>query len=283
MVDTTGTDNALFAVPKKGRLYELCQKLLAGAGMEYHRPHRLDVATCTNLPITLVFLPAADIATYVGEGNVDIGITGLDVVRESSVEVNQILNLGFGKCSLCVQAPITSNYKSAQELSGKRIVTSFPVLAKDFFDTIDDPSNPTHIKYVSGSVEAACGLGLADAVIDLVETGTTMKAAGLEIVAEVLRSESILISSKTSKHQDVVDLIRKRIEGYMTASNFMMIQYNILRVNLADAVKVTKIDGGGDKETEEGMEERERHMCSNYTLNVLILLFTSILYSIISR
>lgn len=233
------SENALFAVPKKGRLYELCLKLLGGAGMDYHRPARLDVAVCNNLPVTLVFLPAADIASYVGEGNVDIGITGLDVIRESKVDVNQILPLGFGKCRLCVQAPVSSGYKHAKELSGKRIVTSFPHLAKEFFDEYDSPDKPTHIKYVSGSVEAACGLGLADAVIDLVETGTTMKAAGLEVVSEVLASESILIASTTSKHPDIVDLIKKRIEGYMTASSYMMITYNILRANLSEAIKIT--------------------------------------------
>jgi ATP phosphoribosyltransferase len=83
--------NALLAVPKKGRLYEKCITMLAGAGLQYDRPHRLDVAHCTNLPLTIVFLPAADIATYVGEGNVDIGITGIDVVQESDVDVDQIL------------------------------------------------------------------------------------------------------------------------------------------------------------------------------------------------
>lgn len=83
--------NTLMAVPKKGRLYEKCMKLLEGAGMEHNRPPRLDVAHCISLPLTLVFLPAADIATYVGEGNVDIGITGIDVVQEANEDVNQIL------------------------------------------------------------------------------------------------------------------------------------------------------------------------------------------------
>lgn len=83
--------NALFAIPKKGRLHERCIKLLEGAGLDHHRPNRLDVAHCTSLPITLVFLPASDIATYVAEGNVDIGITGLDVVEESQVDVENVL------------------------------------------------------------------------------------------------------------------------------------------------------------------------------------------------
>lgn len=78
--------NALFAIPKKGRLYERVIKLLNGAGLDHQRPQRLDVAQCFNLPVTLVFLPASDIASYVGEGNVDAGITGLDVLQESEVD-----------------------------------------------------------------------------------------------------------------------------------------------------------------------------------------------------
>jgi ATP phosphoribosyltransferase len=83
--------NALFAIPKKGRLYERVVKLLQGAGLDHHRPNRLDVAQCTNLPVTLVFLPASDIATYVAEGNVDLGITGIDVVHESEADVETVM------------------------------------------------------------------------------------------------------------------------------------------------------------------------------------------------
>ena len=83
--------NCLFAVPKKGRIYEKCMEMILGAGLDHHRPNRLDVAHCTNLNVTIVFLPAADIASYVGEGNVDIGITGLDCVEESDADVEQIL------------------------------------------------------------------------------------------------------------------------------------------------------------------------------------------------
>lgn len=152
--------------------------MLKGAGIEFRREPRLDVALCVDLPITLVFLPAADIAKYVGEGNVDLGITGVDVVQESMVEVKHIMDLGFGKCKLCVQAPVTSKIKDVEELAGKRIVTSFPDLSRKFFDPMDAKKGVrTSVKFVSGSVEAACSLGLADAVVDLVETGTTMKVS----------------------------------------------------------------------------------------------------------
>ena len=174
--------NCRFAIPKKGRLYEKVTELLMGAGINFRREARLDVAECTDFPLTLVFLPAADIAKYVGQGNVDLGITGMDVVQESNVVVEKVMDLGFGACKLCVQAPVTSQITDVQTLAGKRIVTSFPHLTKKFFDVLDakngEGSTPTSINFVSGSVEAACGLGLADAVVDLVETGTTMKVRG---------------------------------------------------------------------------------------------------------
>jgi ATP phosphoribosyltransferase len=83
--------NCLLAIPKKGRIYEKCLEIILGAGLEHHRPNRLDVAHCTNINVTIVFLPAADIASYVGEGNVDVGITGLDCVEECDADVEKIL------------------------------------------------------------------------------------------------------------------------------------------------------------------------------------------------
>jgi ATP phosphoribosyltransferase len=173
--------NCRFAVPKKGRLFEKVCEVLKGAGIVFHREPRLDVALCVGLPITIVFLPAADIAKYVGEGNVDIGITGIDVVEESCVAVDRIMELGFGKCNLCVQAPVADKITNVEMLAGKRIVTSFPELSRAFFDPLDKKLGvKTKIKFVSGSVEAACGLGLADGVVDLVETGTTMRVSNTQ-------------------------------------------------------------------------------------------------------
>lgn len=175
-VNSSSNGNCRFAIPKKGRLYDKVTEMLSGAGIQFRREPRLDVALCVDLPMTLVFLPASDIAKYVGEGNVDMGITGLDVVEESDVTVDRVMDLGFGKCKLCVQAPIDQKIQNVELLAGKRIVTSFPHLTKTFFDPLDAKmGTSTKINFVSGSVEAACGLDLADAVVDLVETGTTMK------------------------------------------------------------------------------------------------------------
>jgi len=118
-----------------------------------------------------IFLPASDIPSFVGKGNVDLGITGKDVILEAEMQnhVEEVLCLNFGKCSLQVQVPESSPYKCAADLAGKRVVTSFEVLAGHYFSKVDDELNligdgRTKIEYVGGSVEAACSLGLADGI-----------------------------------------------------------------------------------------------------------------------
>jgi ATP phosphoribosyltransferase len=121
-----------------------------------------------------VFLPASDIPSFVGKGNVDLGITGHDVILEAEMEqyVTEELRLGFGKCALQVQVPETSSIKTAEDLAGKRVVTSFEVVAGQYFNDIDkrlglQDDQRTKIEYVGGSVEAACSLGLADGIGEL--------------------------------------------------------------------------------------------------------------------
>jgi len=233
-------ENLKFAIPKKGRLHEKVTEMLKGAGVEFRREPRLDVALCKDLPITLIFLSASDIAKFVGKGNVDLGITGQDMVQENEVTVESVLDLGFGKCKLCVQAPVVDKITDVKTLAGKRIVTSFPNITGKFFKEIDDELGvSTSITYVSGSVEAACGLGLADAVVDLVETGTTMRAAGLEVVHDILSTQATLISNPATKHQALINKLQKRLEGYITSTKYVMVMYNVSNELLAEAVKIT--------------------------------------------
>ena len=110
-----------------------------------------------------------------------MGITGEDIIGESQADVEVLMKLGLGKCRLSVQAPV-GEVTDVRSLAGKRIVTSFPNLTRNYFSAMSS-DKPTQIKVISGSVEASCGLGLADGIVDLVETGTTMRAAGLEEVS----------------------------------------------------------------------------------------------------
>lgn len=201
----------------------------------------MDIAICKSLPITLVFLPASDIATFVGEGNLDLGITGQDIIAESNVDVIEKLKLGFGKCRLSVQTPQKDHISNPMQLAGKRIVTSFPNITRTYFEALEKEADtkPTKIRYVSGSVEAACTLGLADAIVDLIETGTTMKAAGLELIYTILETEAVLIANPKSKKDKLIETVRVRMLGYLTAMQYKMITYNIHVDKLVLAVEIT--------------------------------------------
>lgn len=236
------TENLLFGVPKKGRLADKVVKLLQGIGVQYRRRARLDIAHSSNMNISLVFLPAKDIATFVAFGHVDLGITGEDIIAESGVEPKVILEtkLQMGNCRLCLQAPAALVNKPASYFAGKRIVTSFPNLAAKFFTPIDAKcETTTPIQYVSGSVEAACGLGLADAVVDLVETGTTMRAAGLDVVDTLMTTETVLISNPKSRHKHLIHKLVQRVNGYLTALTYQMVVYNVPESRLAEARLIT--------------------------------------------
>ncbi|KAJ7099304.1 hypothetical protein B0H15DRAFT_819817 [Mycena belliarum] len=239
----------LFAIPKKGRLHEKCLSLLSGADIQFRRHNRLDVCLVLNHNIALVFLPASDIPSFVGKGNVDLGITGHDVILEAEMQdhVTETLRLGFGKCSLQVQVPEASSIKTVEDLAGKRVVTSFEVLSAEYFGKLDEKASltgdhKTKIEYVGGSVEAACALGLADGIVDLVESGDTMRAAGLHAIATLLESEAVLIKSTVPKHPEhspLIDLISRRIAGVIAAGKYVVCQYNISRDKLPAATLVT--------------------------------------------
>ncbi|KAK3330225.1 hypothetical protein B0H66DRAFT_51220 [Apodospora peruviana] len=268
----------LFAVPKKGRLLQASLNLLEGADIQFRRENRLDIALVKNLPIALVFLPAADIPTFVGEGRVDLGITGLDQVQEHDAGVREgarvrrmsgavspdqiakpqgcetVMELGFGACRLQVQVPAKGEYVEGKDLIGKNIGTSFVHLAQEYFArlelaqdgltngdrvVVDGRKLRTKIIELSGSVEAACALGVADGIVDLVESGETMKAAGLKAIDTVVDSSAILIKSKAPSNPAMVDLIASRIGGVITAQKYVLCQYNVARARLAEATRVT--------------------------------------------
>ncbi|KAL8852332.1 MAG: hypothetical protein Q9221_002828 [Calogaya cf. arnoldii] len=268
----------------EGRLNEATLNLLERADIQFSREHRLDIALVKNLPIAIVFLPAADIPTFVGEGRVDIGITGYDQVREHEVGVRAlcrerrsseaatameerakakaceiIMDLGFGACKLQVQVPEHGQFQSPTDLIGRNIGTSFVHLAEQYFRELElneaeglevscHGRSKTNIIELSGSVEAAYALGLADGIVDLVgkfqmhncmdESGETMKAAGLKAIDTVVESSAILIRSRSPGDAALVDLIAARIRGAITAQVFVLCSYNIERHRLAAATRI---------------------------------------------
>lgn len=238
-------DRLLFAVPKKGRLYEKCCSLLKGVDIQFRRSNRLDIAISTNLPIALIFLPAADIPIFVGEGNCDLGITGLDQIKEADMfdSVEDLLDLQFGSCKLQIQVPAEGEITKPEQLVGKKIVSSFTKLSADYFKKLenveDETKLSTSIRYVGGSVEASCALGVADAIVDLVESGETMKAAGLTAIETILQTSAHLISSKKPKFPELVERIHQRFEGLMAAQKYVLCNYNAPRSILSTVLQIT--------------------------------------------
>lgn len=229
-----------------GRLYEKCLELLKGADIQFIRSHRLDVALVRNHNMALVFLPASDIPRFVGEGNVDLGITGQDMVAEANLPglIVEALPLGFGKCKLQVQVPEASGIQRPEELVGMKIATSFEVLAGRYFKELDkaeEGKGATVIEYIGGSVEAACALGVASGIVDLVESGETMRAAGLVAIHTLLSSEAVLIRSSTPNPANLplINNVVERIAGVIAASKYVLCNYNILRENVHAATLIT--------------------------------------------
>lgn len=219
--------------------------MLSGCDIQFRRSNRLDIALSTNLPVALIFLPAADIPIFVGEGNCDLGITGLDQIKEADMfdSINDLLDLQFGKCKLQIQVPEKGEYKTADQLIGKKIVSSFTKLSTDYFRQLEKennlPEGSTNVRYVGGSVEASCALGVADAIVDLVESGETMKAAGLTAIETLLNTSAHLISSKTPKYPELVQTIFQRFEGVMAAQKYVLCNYNASRSILQKALAIT--------------------------------------------
>jgi len=176
------------AVPSKGRLREPAIQLLHDAGLGPETPGDRALAfPCRHAPVEALLVRADDVPEYVQDGVVDCGITGLDIVRERDADVQELLLLGFGGCSLEAAVQAESPVQSLEELRGARVATSFPRLATEFLPA------PIELVDVHGSVELAPRLGLADAIVDLVSSGSTLRTNGLRSIARLLESEAVLI------------------------------------------------------------------------------------------
>ncbi|KAK1817829.1 ATP phosphoribosyltransferase (ATP-PRTase) (ATP-PRT) [Friedmanniomyces endolithicus] len=253
----------LFAIPKKARLKEKALSLLDGSDVQFNRSDRSDIAFSNNTPVALVFLPASDIPAFVGRGKGALGITGSDCILEyeskepptATSGVEQILDLGFGRCKLQVQVPEKGEVERPEQLVGKTIATSFDGLSRKYFRELErkvgggeqvngsgeggEGKLQTNILHLSGSVEAAYSLGMADAVVDLVESGLTMRVAGLKPIATVLESSAVLIRSKHPSDPKWVDLLTDRMRGVITAQRYVLCTYNVERRLLDQVHKIT--------------------------------------------
>ncbi len=192
------------ALPSKGRLREPSWTLLEASGVDPQEPgERVLQSHCRNADIDLLFVRADDVPEYVQDGVVDCGITGLDLIDERQCNVEVLLRLGFGKCSLQAAVPLEDDAVGIDDLKGRRIATSHPRITSSI---LAERGIDADVVRVGGAVEISPRLGLADAIVDLVSTGSTLRTNGLRSVGTLFESEAVLIGRRGSE-----DLVARKV------------------------------------------------------------------------
>ncbi|MAT70943.1 MAG: ATP phosphoribosyltransferase [Planctomycetaceae bacterium] len=230
------SDNLRIGVPSKGRLAELSTDLLKEAGLSFRRQDRSLFARVRDMPIDVTFLRTDDIPTLCAEGAIDLGITGSDLVAESGAELTERLRLGVGNCRLAICVPEDSPAQKPGDLTAARVATSFPHVTRTF---LAEHGVEPHVVELTGSVEVMIALGVADAIVDLVETGSTLAANRLRILAEIGKYETVLVQNPATVHAAMCDRITRRLEGVVIARAYSLLEYNVPADKLAEAEKIT--------------------------------------------
>jgi ATP phosphoribosyltransferase len=231
------------AVPNKGVLSEPAAEMLAESGYRQRRSTKDLAVYDPDNDTEFFYLRPRDIAVYVASGTLDVGITGRDMLMETAADHGEgdpaveVMTLGFGRSSFRFAAPVDSGIESVDQLAGKRIATAYPVLLQRF---LGESGIKADVVKLDGAVETACRLGVADAVCDVVETGTTLRAAGLHIIGEpVLTSEAILVRRAGAEEIPAVAQLRRRLRGVLVARQYVMLDYDCPNELLAQATAIT--------------------------------------------
>lgn len=228
------TSTLRIAIQKSGRLTDKSIALLERAGMKFDSYKGHMIVPVQNFDIELLLIRDDDIPEYVQDGVCDIGFVGANVTAEKNADVTVIRNLGYGKCRLSIATPKNGTLKTAADLNGKRIATSYPNLTQKFFQ---NKGMAVKTVTISGAVEIAPRLGVSDAVCDLVSTGGTLKANGLVETDVIFESECQLIRTNQPLSKEKLDLIEKflvRISGSQLAERSRYIMMNAPKSSLSE-------------------------------------------------
>jgi ATP phosphoribosyltransferase len=223
------------ALPGKGRLREPTIELLRKAGFSFRAKDRNLYATCTNAEIVFIFVRTDDIPVLVDSGVVDVGLTGSDLILERNANVETVFSLGYGKCRLCVAVRNDYEFSDLAPLQGKTIATSFPTITRGFFKENGIDVNCVEM---NGSVEIMVALGLADAIVDIVETGDSLRDNNLKVLKDIGRYETVMVCNRAVAADPRVSNMKRRIEGILVASRYSILEFNIREAALKDAEKV---------------------------------------------
>ncbi|WP_112134860.1 ATP phosphoribosyltransferase [Glycomyces dulcitolivorans] len=224
------------AVPNKGALSQGATDMLTEAGYRQRRSSRDLQSVDADNGVEFFYLRPGDIATYVASGDLDLGITGRDLAVNSGAEVEEVLALGFGR-STFRYAGRPGEIDSVAGLDGKRIATSYPgVVQRD----LDAHGVKTAIVELAGAVENAIALGVADAIADVVETGTTLKQAGLAVFGDpIMHSEAVLVRKTGNGETANIEQLLRRLRGVLVARSYVMLAYDVRAELLESAVELT--------------------------------------------
>ncbi|WP_026532430.1 ATP phosphoribosyltransferase [Arthrobacter sp. H41] len=224
------------AVPNKGALSEAASAMLSEAGYRQRRDTRELVMVDPENGIEFFFLRPRDIAVYVGSGTLDVGITGRDLFLDAQVQAEELLQLGFGVSTFRFAGPV-GHFSTAAELEGKRLATSYEGLLNDY---LGERGIRAAVVRLDGAVESSVRLGVADAIADVVETGSTLKAAGMEIFGDpILRSEAVLIGRAGAEAPAGLDVLTRRLQGVLVARQYVLMDYDIRKNLVDDAAALT--------------------------------------------
>ncbi|HEY1009045.1 MAG: ATP phosphoribosyltransferase [Daejeonella sp.] len=223
------------AIQKSGRLNEKSVELLKNCGLSFENYKSSLISTVSNFPLEILFLRDDDIPEYVQDGIADLGIVGENVISETEVEVSYLQKLGFGKCTLKLAVQNNSDIRNIADLNGKAIATSYPVILRRFLEKNNISAD---IRTISGSVEISPGLGLSDAIFDIVSTGGTLKSNGLKPFADVLSSEAVLIGRKGEESNPLVIELIQRVQSVLRAKETKYVVLNAESKNLDTIVKL---------------------------------------------
>lgn len=230
-----------FAVPNKGSLSGPATSLLVEAGYRVHRDSKVLFAVDTENALQFVFMRPLDIARNVGSGVLDVGITGQDMLAEAgtSEHVTELLELGFGNSAVYFAAPIASGIADVDDLDGMRVATSFP----NIVEATKDIGIKLEPIILDGAVETAIELGLADAIADVVETGASLRAAGLGTIGDPIQiSQAVLVRTRgrlSDVAEQAIEALTARLRGVLIARQYVIMDYNCPIVALDDARAIT--------------------------------------------
>jgi ATP phosphoribosyltransferase len=223
------------AVPNKGSLAETAALMLDEAGYAVRKDPKVLHLVDTRNDVEFFYLRPRDIATYVGSGALDVGITGRDLLLDSHSEATEVAELDFARSTFRFAGP-TGMFSDLTDLEGKRLATSYPGLVGDF---LADAGVTSVLVRLDGAVESAVQLGVADAVADVVETGSSLRNAGLEIFGPViLRSSAVLVSSPTTPSG--LPTLLRRLQGVLVARQFVLMDYDLPAALLEQATAIAR-------------------------------------------